>query len=122
MDAVQAVRLEERRPRALGLRRATDPLDPVEHLVPEAAHRLRVGRHEPQLGTARERLTQPHARHHPERLGGRGDLPHGLLSARLGGQRHRLSHSALRSLRAARRANRWIRTQTTTGERMFAYG
>ena len=67
-----------------------DPLEPVEHRVPERAHALGVGRHEPQRRAARHRLAQPHAAHHAEGLGRRRHLPHHLLAPGLGRQRGRL--------------------------------
>ena len=44
--------------------------------LPGALHPERVGGHELQRGTARERLREDHATPHPEGLGGPRDLPH----------------------------------------------
>ena len=90
MDSVQPVRLEERAAGPVRLDRGADPLEPVEHLAPEAANALGVGRHEPQLGAAGERLPHPHPGRDAERLGGRRDLADHLLAARLGRERDRL--------------------------------
>ena len=92
MDAAQPVGLEERLALAVGLARRADPLEPVERPPPERPHAVGIGRHEPQLGAARERLPEPHPRHDAERLGRRRHLAHHLPAPRLGRQRHRLAH------------------------------
>ncbi len=90
VDPVQPIRLEERTARPVRLDRGADRLEPVEDLAPERANALRVGRREPQLGTARERLPNPHPGRDAERLGRRGDLADHLLAPRLGRERDRL--------------------------------
>ena len=60
VDPAQPVGLEERTARPVRLDRGADRLEPVEDLAPEGANALRVGRREPQLGTARKRLPHPH--------------------------------------------------------------
>ena len=68
------------------------------------AHAVGVGRHEPQLGAARERLPHPHPLHDTERLGRRRHLADHLTPPRLGRQRDRLPHAAPAGPRARRRA------------------
>ena len=90
VEPAQPTRLEVGRPRAIGLDLGSDRLEAVEHGVPQRAHPLGVGRHEPQGRAARHGLPQSHPPHDPERLGRGGHLPHHLLASRLRGQRGRL--------------------------------
>ena len=97
VDSVEAGGGEERGAGVIGLDLGSHPLEPVEHRAPERAHALGVRRHEPQAGTARHRLSQPHPAHDPVGLGGRGHLPHHLLAPGLGRDRRRLreEHAAV---------------------------
>ena len=90
VDALERPRGEEGHPRAIRLHGRADPLEPVEHVTPQGARSLGIGRHQTQGGTARKRLPQPHAADDAEGLGGRRHLPHHLLAPRLGRQRGRL--------------------------------
>jgi hypothetical protein len=90
VNAVQSAGVEERLAGGVRLGRGADRLEPVENLAPQRAHSLGIGRHEPELGAARERLPYPHARHDAEGLGRRRDLADQLRPARLGRERGRL--------------------------------
>ena len=90
VNPLEAPGHEERRSRVVRLQLGPDPLQPVEHGVPQRAHALGVRRHEPQRRAARHRLPQPHPAHHAKGLGRSGHLPHHLLAPRLGRQRGRL--------------------------------
>ena len=85
----QAPGLEEGLARARRLDLCADPLQTPQRLLPGRLGALGVGRHQRQLGAARERLAEPHPGAHPERLGGPRDLPDHLRPTRLGRQRQR---------------------------------
>ena len=120
MDAHQPAGLEEGLPGPVRLHRRADALEPVEQHVPELAHAIGVGRDEPQPGTARERLPQPHARQHPERLRRRGHLPHHLQSPRLGREGHRLSQERPPVAQGGNEREAGEKYANDHGEHMFA--
>ena len=88
--AAQPVGVEERLAGDIRLGRRPDRFEPVERSIPQRAHTLGIGRNEPELGTAGQRLPHPHARFDAERLGRGGDLSHQLRPARLWRQGGRL--------------------------------
>ena len=90
MDAREPAGLEERLSRAIRFHARADALEPVEQLAPHGPHAVGIGRHEAQAGAARERLAEPHAGLHAERLGGRRHLPYHLRPSSLGSQSNRL--------------------------------
>ena len=84
VDPAQPVDFEEGDAGAVGLALGAQARKAVEDPVPRRAHPVRVGRHEPELGTARERLPHAHAGDHAEGLGGRRHLPDRLPPTGLG--------------------------------------
>ena len=95
MQAAQAIGSEERFAGALGLDRRPDPLQLVQHLLPESRRALRVGRKQGKVRTARKRLAERHPRPHPMSLGPAADLAENLGSTRLGGEGGRLAQQLL---------------------------
>ena len=90
VQLAQAARVEPRLARpARTPPRAPMPSSARQHAVPRVRHPRGIGRHQPQGGTARERLPQPQPRADAARLGGGRGLADALLAPRLGGERDR---------------------------------
>ena len=102
VQSQQAVGREVGQPRPVQLERRADAFQRARHRLPRPLDRERVGRHQAQLGAARERLAERHPGPHPERLRRARHLPHASLAPRQRGDRQRAPGQPLLSdLRAA---------------------
>ena len=82
---------------------------------------LGVGRDQPQLGAARERLAEPHPGMDAERLGRARDLAHDLLAVRLRRERDRLPQQLAPCPHRRQQLEAGDQDADDHDERMFAY-